>query len=236
MRSRRVCGRRDECAGEQGVALIAALLALLLIGALGGGLVLATTIETTIAGNYRRAERARAAAESVLARALSDLAAAPDWTLVLAGTQPSSFVDGPPSGSRRLADGSVVSLDLVTSMANCRRARPCTPAELTRLTAERPWGLNNPIWRPYAYGPMSDIAAGGTADLYVLALVADDPRETDDDPLVDGGGPDASGLGVVLVRACAFGPRGARAAVQAAIVRDAVTGLRVTTWTAQTGL
>jgi hypothetical protein len=224
-------GRRDE----RGAALVVVLLLMLLIGALAAALALTTTVETTIAGNYRRLEQGRAAAEAVLERALVDLAAAPDWTPVLAGLAQASFTDGPPSGVRVLTNGERIDLDLLVSMANCRRPRPCTAAELTQVTAARPWGPNNPGWRLYAYGALGslDPAPGGNAAVYVVALVGDDPSEVDGDPQIDGGGPAQEGFGRAVVTGYAVGPRGDRMAVQATVARLAPNGLQVLAWTPQ---
>ena len=216
---------------ERGVALVAALMVLALMGALGGAIVLATTVETTLAGNYRRVEMGHAAAEAMLARVVVDLAAAPDWTPVLAGERISSFVDGPPSGPRVLAGGVSLDLGALESMANCRRMRPCTASELTRVTAARPWGANNPVWRLFAYGDLDRMVPGILpTGVYVVALVGDDTAETDGQPLIDGGSGPAGESGV-LVRAEAFGLRGLREGVQAAIARDAGGTLRVKTRT-----
>ncbi len=220
---------------DRGFALIAALLMLLLMGALAGALTLTTTIETTIAGNYRRVAQERAAAEAVLARALVDLAAAPDWTPALDGAALASFVDGPPSGGRVLRGGLRIDLDALSSLASCRRARPCTASELTRVTDVRPWGADNPVWRPYAYGAADALAgaAGAASGSYVVALIGDDPSEADGDPGVDGGGPEQEGLGRAVLRGYALGPRGDRTVVQVTVVREASGALRVVSWTTQ---
>jgi hypothetical protein len=62
---------------------------------------------------------------------------------------------------------------------------------------------------------------------YVVAWVADDPSEEDGDPTRDGGAsiPPATGdrrlagAGILLVRAEAFGPSGARRALEATVAR-----------------
>src|SRR6267143_2833265 len=104
---------------EEGLALIVSLLALLLLTALGITLVLATSLETVIAGNFRENQEAFYAADAIIERAMDDLATAGDWRQVLAGSVQSSFIDGPP-GLRSLADGSTVELAYVANMANCR--------------------------------------------------------------------------------------------------------------------
>ena len=73
---------------------------------------------------------------------------------------------------------------------------------------------------------------------YLAVLVADDPAETDGNPLADGPGP---GFGVVMLRAEAFGPGGTHAAVEQTLARvgaDELTdipdlhGVRVVSWRA----
>jgi hypothetical protein len=222
-------------ADDRGAALITVLLVMLLMGALAGALAITTTVETTIAGNYRRVEQDRAAAEAVLERALVDLAVAPDWTPALAGGAQSTFSDGPPTGVRTLLTGERVDLDQLASRANCRQSRPCTASELTRVTSTRPWGANNPVWRPYAYGPLRalDPALPATVPIYVVAMIGDDPAESDGDPQVDGGSPGKEGLGRVALRGYALGPRADLLAVEAVVERGAPNGLRIVSWTIQ---
>ena len=83
---------------------------------------------------------------------------------------------------------------------------------------------NNPRWKLYAYGKLADIAAAGSIEspYYVVALVADDPSENDGDPAHDGSGAVGvpnPGAGVLVVRAEAFGPRGAHRIVDATVAR-----------------
>ena len=113
------------------------------------------------------------------------------------------FVDGPPSGVRTLADGSLLDLGQLVNMTNCRKVTACSASDLTANTAQRPWGANNPVWRLYAYGPLSSLLAAGMVDsnFYVVVMVADDPSENDDDPLHDGVAPTNPGAGVLSLRA-----------------------------------
>ncbi|MEQ1729229.1 MAG: hypothetical protein ABL982_12710, partial [Vicinamibacterales bacterium] len=107
---------------------------------------------------------------------------------------------------------------------NCGRPTLCTDPDMDRTTGDRPWGPRNPRWRLFSWGVL-DAATGGTtggAPLFVAAMVADDPAEVDGDPWSDGGsaGPAPSpGAGIVLVRADAFGRRGARRTVEGAVSR-----------------
>jgi len=105
------------------------------------------------------------------------------------------------------------------------------------VTADRPWGANNPRWQLYAYGHLRDLLSPHAVDssYYVIVMVADDPSENDNDPLRDGADSSNPGSGVLAVRAVAFGPRGARKAIEATVARrlmldPARAGLRVVSW------
>ena len=159
------------------------------------------------------------AADAIAVRVISDLSAEPDWSAVVGGWARSAFFDGVP-GSRTLADGSTIDLTAIVNLWNCGKSTACSDADLNRTTAERPWGANNPRWRVYACGRLADlVAAGSRSRLYVLLLVADDPSETDGDPLVDGAGPANPGAGVVLLKGEAFGPGGAHSVVELTAAR-----------------
>ena len=144
---------------EDGIAMMMAMAATLLMSALGVALVLTTSSETIIAANFRDAAEARYAADAALERSLDDLAAAPDWNAVLNGTVQSTFVDGAPRGTRMLADGSTIDLGHVVNMADCGKIQPCADADMDAVTAQRPWGTNNPRWQLYAYGNLERSAA-----------------------------------------------------------------------------
>ena len=62
-----------------------------------------------------------------------------------------------------------------------------------------------------------------------LVWVADDPAENDGDPARDGMDAANPGAGILQVRSEAFGPGGARRAVEATLGR-AGTGLRIISW------
>lgn len=211
-------------AGEDGVALVVASMGMLLLMALGAALVLTTSSETMVAANFRSGRQAFYAADAVLERAISELRGVSDWNLVLSGGERSSFADGPPSGVRRLDDGSTVDLEQIVNLANCRQFSPCSDATLNEATIERPWGSNNPRWRLYAYGRLSDalLPLQIESRFYVVALVADDPSETDGNPGRDGdsvSGRPNPGRGVIMVRGEAFGPGGGQRAIEATVAR-----------------
>jgi hypothetical protein len=204
-----------------------ALLASLLMGALGVALVLATSTETVIVGNFRWNRDALRAAGGALDRGIAELATVSDWTAVLNGAVQSRYMDGPASG-RRTVSGQVVDLVQLVSMLNCGRLTPCTDGDITAVTADRPWGPNNPRWRVFGLGRFAR-QAGAASDCYVVVFVADDHSENDGDALRDGEGPLNPGTGRLLVRADAFGPGGAHASVEAVIERHAAERSRVRT-------
>lgn len=231
---------------ERGIALIVALMAMMLMAALGAALVMTTMSETSISGNYSRANEALYAADAAMERAVDDLLTVPDWNKLLNGSTQSAFVDGAPSGLRTLPDGSTIDIGQALNMANCGKVTACSAADLTAYTPTRPWGANNPVWQAYAYGPLNTIISTGTVNsqFYVMVMVADDPSETDNNPQLDGvvactGGEDWSGYvagnpatapcnpgtGVISLRAEAFGPRGAHKIVEMTVARTDTTNL-----------
>lgn len=181
------------------MAIVLALMATLLMSVLGAALVLTTSSEALIAANFRDAQEGVYAADAALELAIDDLASVPEWTPVLDGSTGSAFVDGPPSGVRTLVDGSLLDLGQTVNMMNCRKATPCSAPNLMAVTAERPWGANNPVWRLFAYGPLSSLLPAHAIDsaCYVIVMVADDPSENDNDPLHDGHGGTNPGTGVL---------------------------------------
>lgn len=217
---------------ERGAALIIALMGVLLLTTLGLALVLTTSTELLIVGNYRNSQEALYGAEAALERALQDLLTVPDWNTILAGTNRSMFIDGLPSGLRILADGSTIDLEEVTNVANCGKTARCLPAELNAVTDERPWGTNNPRWTLYAYSPMRELLPTDTIDspFYVIAWIGDDPSENDGDPTKDGSLQTNPGMGVIALRSEAFGPGGTHKVIEAAVARSDRGSLRLLSW------
>ncbi len=88
---------------ERGTALLLALGLTAILGAIAAVVAVTARAETLIAGRFHQAREAHYAAEGALARALQDLASAPEWDSALAGAA-SSFRDGdpatPPGGDR----------------------------------------------------------------------------------------------------------------------------------------
>ncbi|MBM3771679.1 MAG: hypothetical protein FJW27_10435 [Acidimicrobiia bacterium] len=213
-------------------------MALVVVLALAGLLTAATaavisiaSTDVRIAAGFRWARQLEHAAEAGLHRALVDLKALPEWTTVLSGTSRSRFVDGSPSGVRTVAGGAFVDVDVEVALAGCGRVAPCSDADRTAIVQARPWGPNNPRWRPFAYGPLHALAGtAGAAPVYLLVLVGDDPREIDGNPDVDET-PPGSGAGIIRLRALAFGPAGSRRAIEATVARvGGGAGVRLLDW------
>lgn len=222
---------------ERGVAMVLALLALLLLSAVGVALMLTAASETLIAGSFRAREAVRYAAEAGLERVLADLSLPGDWGALLDGSVRSSFTDGPPGGVRTLADGSTIDLGQQVNLANCQKTAACSAAEMNAVTADRPWGVNNPRWVLLAHAPLGALLPGSSLGppAYVIVLAGDDPSEVDGDPARDAeaGQP---GSGVIALRAEAFGPRGAFSAIDVTLARPPYnegvrqTGVRILSW------
>lgn len=213
---------------EDGVALIIALMSMMLMLALGIALVLTTTTETSIAANFRDGGEALYAADAGVERVMQDLLTVSDWNKVLQGTIQSAFIDGAPSGTRTLGDGTAIDLAQATSMINCGKTTACGASEMNAFTDERPWSTNNPRWQLYAYGPLEDILTGSTAasinsQMYVIVWIGDDPSENDDDPTTDGNASTNPGSGVLALRAEAFGPGGAHRVIETTVARTDTT-------------
>jgi Tfp pilus assembly protein PilX len=231
---------RRRVAGERGVALIVVLVVTAAVFVMGLGLSLLVATERMAGGHYRESVRLLYAADAGIELAARELARMADWNGVLAGVVRSEMVDGPPGGVRVLPGGESLDLDAQTNGLNCARSAPCTPAQVSANTRDRPWGVNNPLWRPFLHAPLPALGiAARPGPYYLVVWIADDGRESDGDPTVDGGGDPPRGRGVVRVRADAFGPRGARRAVEAELARlcrsePAGTicwpGLRVQSW------
>ncbi|HEV3216124.1 MAG TPA: PilX N-terminal domain-containing pilus assembly protein [Vicinamibacterales bacterium] len=223
-------------ANDRGLALVIALLAMLLLSALGLALVLNTAVEGLVAGNFRAAQEALFAADAGIELTIADLQTVPDWNVILRGERQSTFADGSPGGSRTLSDGTAIDLTQATNMLNCGHAAACSVDEMSSATAERPWGANNPRWNLYAYGPLNAVVSTGTinSSMYVAVWVADDQSENDDDPTMDGASQTNPGSGVIVVRAQAFGPRATHKVLEATVARSwtgqAADEVRILSW------
>jgi hypothetical protein len=224
---------RRSLADDRGVALIVTLMTMTLILAIGLALTLTTITEARIAGNYRRAAQARYAADAAIERVVPELAGVLRWDDVLAGVVKSTFTDGASSGVRLLPGGGRLDLAEATNLVRCGKT-VCSAADAVASTDDRPWGANNPMWQPYAYGLLDGLATSALdVPIYVIVWVGDDPGEDDGDPLHDGGPPTgcnpetdprcadgSAGRGVILLLARAFGADGTQRTATATLARE----------------
>jgi hypothetical protein len=224
---------------DAGSALVLVVLATGVLVTLGLALALVTTVETEVAANTLDGTQTLALAEAAAERALSDLAALPSWDAALEGRVTSPIFDGD-TGPRAFG-GVQVDLSRETALLLCE-APTCAGRSLDALTANRPWGRNNPRWRVFASGPGADLVGQdhGVRPGYAVVWIGDDSAETDADPLRDGG-PPVAGMGtsvnpgqdVVALRVVGWGVQGARRELELTVERadlQAHTGLRLRTW------
>jgi hypothetical protein len=184
-----------------------------LLTALGLALTMLTTVETWLSAGLRTSQELSYAADAAAGRAQVDLAAAPDWTPILQTAVLSSFNDG--RSSVVLSDGTAIDLASET-----RALQADMDARFGPL-ASNP---DCPQWRLFAHAPADTLAAGASgSSLYLAAWVADDPSDGDGDPGVDGNGR-------VVIRAQAFGARGARRSVETIVGRVAPAVIRLFSW------
>jgi hypothetical protein len=207
-----------------GIALIVVLIAMAVFSALGLGLILTTATDRFAGANYEDRVHAANAADAALELTIRELAAVDEWDLVLSGARTSRFVQGT----------APVDLGAITNHLTCGGPSSCTDAQRQLSTADRPWGANNPAWQVFLRAPLSTFVniPAVSADMYIVVWVGDDARETDADPLVDGGGPNDEGRGVVRARAEVFTRGETRYASEADLIRQA-TGIRVQSWRAE---
>jgi hypothetical protein len=195
----------DRLARDHGAALIMVIMALSLLTSLSVALLLSTASEVLMAANFTTQRAALYAADAIAERGMIDIAAAPDWGALAAGSMQSSFTDGAAAGIRPLGDGTEIDVGEIVNMAGCHRRTACTDAELDVVTPDRPWGTKNPRWHLYAYGRLRDLLPEAAADVpwYVALMVAEHPL----------------GTSAIAVRAEAFGPRKAHSIVELTAAR-----------------
>lgn len=207
---------------EEGTALIIALMSMMLLSALGAAVIMVSRTETMIANNHRSSTEVLYGADAVLERVVQDLLMIPRWNDVLAGTVQSSFVDGPMTTAKTLPGGGTFTLCCGTNTATDQ-----LQADTDRLNL---WGGNNPRWRLFAWGALSELLPNDRIDspIYVAVWVADDPADAvpdaqgnpgdtpDNDPLMDSNG-------TLTLHAQAIGPSGTRKVVEVTVARTAST-------------
>lgn len=204
-RSRRLHPARTaspRISGEQGAALLMALMASLLLTALGIALVYVSTTETTITANYRDGQEALYAADAGVERVVQDLLSQNDWNAILAGGMQSGFFES--ASSVKLANGETLDVELLRTNLQAQ------------TSAANFWGSNNPTWQWYGRGFASSLLPEGGLDnrSYIVAFVGDDPSEIDDDPTHDSNG-------VVTLHVEAYSATGGRKVVEVTVSRTA---------------
>jgi hypothetical protein len=191
---------------ERGTALIIALMAMMLLTALGAAVVMVSNTETHIASNYRNSQEALYAADAAVERVVQDLLMIPRWNDILSGAEKSAFVDGATNVLMPLPAGGKIKLDTATEQLQ-------KDTDTMNL-----WGANNPRWRLFAWGPVQDMLPNNQIDspMYVAVWVADDPAESDGNPLLDANG-------TITLHAESIGPAGTRKVVEITVARTSST-------------
>ena len=181
-----------------------ALVATVLLSALGVGLVLMSNTEGAIATNFRDGSETLYAADAAVERVVQDILLVPRWNDILSGAAKSAFVDA--TLTPTTPGGEPLDLVMMTGEVQAQS------------DATSPWGLNNPRWRLYAYGPLSDLSGTGMiqSSAYVVVWVGDDPSETDNDPSADTNG-------VVTLLAQAIGRTGSMRYVEVTVAKTDTT-------------
>jgi hypothetical protein len=183
---------------EDGAALIVVLLAGAIVVALAFGILATADTDRRLSSSFAGAMDTREAADAAVARTISDLAAIPDWTVVVSGATASIFLD--PSHQIVTPARRAIDLDAATLAIQ---------AETDAMASSN---VNRPRWHLWASGPASSLLGLMPAEdlAYVATWVADDWREVDNDPAADGNG-------MVLVHAEAWGVGGSRRAIEATV-------------------
>lgn len=213
--------------GERGSALVIALLAGMLLSALGLALLLTSRTETIIAANARAAQQALYAADAAIERARGDLAAVSRWTTVLG---PGAIPECAHLLSTFAASACGDRSQLVVTLPGTNQTidlAAATDAIQAASDAQNFWGANDPVWRLYAFGPIAALQQPGALDtpMYVAVWLADDPSETDGDPSADANG-------ILTLHAEAYGPTATKRLIDATITKPPAghPGTRLLSW------
>jgi hypothetical protein len=208
-------------ADQRGTALIIALMAMMLLTALGAAVVMVSNTETHIAGNYRNSQEALYAADAAVERVVQDLLLIPRWNDILGGSAQSGFVDGAMTAMKTLPGGGHMTL--------CCGTNTATAQLQTETDALNLWGANNPQWKLFAWGPLENMLPNNQIDspMYVVVWVADDPADGVPDPngniAVPDGNPALDTNGTLTLHAEAVGPSGTRKVVEVTVARTSST-------------
>jgi hypothetical protein len=213
---------RTRLVSEQGTALIIALMAMMLLTALGAAVVMVSNTETHIAANYRNSQEALYAADAAVERIVQDLLLIPRWNDILGGTAQSGFVDGDMTTPKTLPGGGTITL--------CCGPNTATTQLQNETNALNLWGANNPTWRLFAWGPLGDMLPNDQIDspMYVVVWVGDDPADGVPDPVtglitVRDNNPALDANGTLTLHAEAVGPSGTRKVIEVTVARTSST-------------
>jgi PilX N-terminal len=203
---------RTRLADQHGAALIIALMSMMLLTALAAAVVMVSNTETMISTNHRNSQEALYAADAAVERIVQDLLMTPRWNDVFAGTVQSSFIDGSMTAPKTLPTGGSMLLSSATTQLQ---------SDTDQLNL---WGANNPRWKLFAWGPLSDILSNSQVDsnIYVVVWAADDPADSIDGATPDGN-PLADSNGVLTLHAEALGAGGTRKVVEVTVARTSST-------------
>ena len=201
---------------ERGAALLIALITAALIAAIAASLIVSTSTDLMITGSYRSSAEAMYGVEAGMERAIGELAAVPDWSVVLSA--PSSVVASFDDGSASVAapDGRRLSVPALTAARQAAGDSVYGPAE---------FGPDGPVWRLFAHAGLQRVLPPALISPpgYILVWVADDGGDGDGDPSKDSNGQ-------LLMYGDAYGVSGSRRALEVAIGRVAPAAIRVLSW------
>ncbi len=204
---------QTRLANEEGAALIIALMSMLLLTALAAAVVMVSSTEVKIAGNYNNGQETLYAADAAVERVVQDLLLIPRWNDILSGSVKSSLIDGAASTTKTVPGGGVILLCDVACSPNTATGQLQASTDTLNL-----WGANDPQWKLFAYAPLKDMLPDVEIDSpsYVAVWIADDPAEIDDDPLADANG-------TLTLHAEAFGPTGTHKVIEVTVARTSGT-------------
>ena len=174
---------------ERGSALIIALLATMLLTALGLTLVLMSNTETAISANYRNSQETLYAADAAVERVVQDLLLIPRWNDVLTGdagvapacTGVTSFLPKATTTSAFVDGSTTVALPSSTQQINLLSAT-CNMQKATNNLDL--WGPERSGVAAVRLGPDRQHSAGRSDRQhgYVAVWIADDPADGDGNP------------------------------------------------------
>lgn len=182
---------------DRGAALLITLMAVALVAALGLILLLGMATDTWISSGHRVSHVAFYAADAILEHTLQEIRGAPSLDAILNGSMRSSLA----VTVEYLPDGTT--LDLPSLGATVQR-----DSDATRVPH-----ADRPAWRLFGYGPLVLLTGEGSdGPAYLAIWVADDELDGDGNPASDSNG-------ILLLHAEAYGERGGRRVIEAALAR-----------------